>query len=237
MIATRQLQFIGKIVREEDSSNPKQLLFAWVNNKRRSGRPLTSNKISIVKSLQLLYPDDTIEDIIGNVIVIQTNMDKVGSLKYWLADALNKKKWQWLIDSRLRCPHRNIPEPTNLNEPPPNPTDDSIPPTPPRRSNQRPPPSPRPQNPLPSPPRNNRNRNYDPNGVSHNLKDSFAILGYSLEEGYPATERKIRRRYIELARKFHPDKNNPSESGRNHEEATQYFQLLNNAQVYLPDWI
>ena len=64
MIAARQLQFIGKIT---NSSIPKQLLTAWVNHKLPQGRPLTTNKISIVKSLQLLYPKDIIEhDIAGN---------------------------------------------------------------------------------------------------------------------------------------------------------------------------
>ena len=42
---------------------------------------------------------------------------------------------------------------------------------------------------------------------------------------------------MELARKYHPDKNNPEESGQNYEEATEYFQLLNNAQRHLRDWL
>ncbi len=91
MIATRQLQFIWKLFKEEDSFIPKQLLFSWINNKQPKGRPLTTNKVSIVKNLQLLYTDHTIEYIIGITIVLQTNMDKVGSLKYWLAGGLNKK--------------------------------------------------------------------------------------------------------------------------------------------------
>ena len=72
-----------------------------------------------------------------------------------------------------------------------------------------------------------------PAGIGRNLSDSLAILGFSLEDN--VTERHIRRRYMEMARKYHPDKNNPEETGRNHEEATQYFQLLNNAQAYLRD--
>jgi len=38
---------------------------------------------------------------------------------------------------------------------------------------------------------------------------------------------------MEMVRKYHPDKNNPEESGRNHDEAITFFQLLNNAQSYL----
>ena len=60
-------------------------------------------------------------DIIGNPFNLQIGMDKIGSLHYWLADALDSKRWQWLIDSRLRFPHRNIPEPSNPNEDPPYP--------------------------------------------------------------------------------------------------------------------
>ena len=72
---------------------------------------------------------------------------------------------------------------------------------------------------------------YDPEGVGVNLKDSLGILGFSMNE--IVTENKVRRRYMELARKFHSDKNNPTTSGRNREEATTYFYLINNDQQYL----
>ena len=180
---------------------PKQLLFAWLNNKRPKGRPLTNNQISIVKSLQLLYPNTIDYDIIGNPFNLQIGMDKVGSLHYWLADALDSKQWQWLIDdSRLCFPHRNIPEPSNPNEDPPNlqsPPRNSTPPSPPRQSNHNHnrPPIPCSQIIPPSPPRNNdESRNYNPEGVGHNLQDPFAILGYTIEDG--ATERQVRRRYM-----------------------------------------
>ena len=57
------------------------------------------------------------------------------------------------------------------------------------------------------------------------------ILRFTLSNN--VSERQVRRRYIELARKYHPDKNVPAESGQNKEEATIYFQLINNAQQYL----
>ncbi|KAL7537035.1 LOW QUALITY PROTEIN: hypothetical protein ACHAXR_009026 [Thalassiosira sp. AJA248-18] len=47
-------------MRKEDSFIPKQLMTSWVsNNKRPRGRPIATNKTSIVKSLQQLYPPNT----------------------------------------------------------------------------------------------------------------------------------------------------------------------------------
>ena len=137
-----------------------------------------------------------------------------------------------MIDSKLRTPHLDIPEPSKANPPPP-PSPQSP------RNRSTPPPSPPKQNTNyynpPSPPRENTSNNFNPDGVGHNLHDSFAILGFSLEDG--ATERQVRRRYMEMARKYHPDKNKPEETGRNHHEATIFFQLLNNAQSHLRDWL
>ena len=135
-----------------------------------------------------------------------------------------------------------IPEPQRANPhsppPPSSPrSTSSPPPTPPRNrqhNNRYSPPSPPTNNPR-SPPRANAYSNYNPEGVGHNLHDSFAILGFTLEDG--VTERQVRRRYMEMARIHHPDKNDPTKTGRNHDEATQFFQLLNNAQSYLRDWL
>ena len=120
LIATRQLQFIGKVVRGDNSLLPMQLLTAWVNKKWPRGRPITTTKTSFVKSLQLLYPKKKIEhDIIGNEFDLEIFMDKVGSLRYWIEDAADEKKWQWMIDSKLRFPHLDIPEPNRADPPPP----------------------------------------------------------------------------------------------------------------------
>ena len=51
LIAVKQLTFIGKVVRREDSFFPKQLLTAWVNHKRKAGGVLTTNKKVLVNSL------------------------------------------------------------------------------------------------------------------------------------------------------------------------------------------
>ncbi len=83
MIYTRQLQLVRKLVRTDEPCIPKQLLTAWVNNKWTRGIPLTTNKVSNLKSLQLLYPKGTEAE--------HCPMDKVGSLSYWWPDALNKK--------------------------------------------------------------------------------------------------------------------------------------------------
>ena len=232
MIAARQLQFLGKLVRSEDSSIPKQLLTAWVNHKRLPGGVLTTTKTSYVKSLQRLYPKNTYrkDAETGKQVPIEIHMDRFGSLKYWIEDAMDEKRWQWMIDSKLRFPHRKIPEPTQNTDKPHTHTQDNQPPrTPPRRNNNNN--RERRRNPPPSPPRNGSSQNYDPEGVGRNIYDSLAILGLTLQDDI--TERHIRRKYMELARKYHPDKNNPEESGRNHEEATQFFQLLNNAHTYL----
>ena len=68
-----------------------------------------TNKRTIVKHLKLLY-GETVEDIIGNTIVI-IYMDNCGLFKYWLKDACNKLYWEKLIESRLVHPDRDIPLP------------------------------------------------------------------------------------------------------------------------------
>ena len=50
-------------------------------------------------------------------------------------------------------------------------------------------------------------------------RDYYDILGLSKS----ASDSEIKSSYRKLAMKYHPDKNNPEESGRNHEEATQFF--------------
>ena len=46
LIAVKQINFTGTIVRREDSFFPKQLLTAWVNHKRKDGGvpPSTRNQ-------------------------------------------------------------------------------------------------------------------------------------------------------------------------------------------------
>ena len=48
-----------------------------------------------------------------------------------------------------------------------------------------------------------------------------------------ATETEVKVWYCTLARIYHPDKHDPARTGMMQAEATDYFKLINNAQVYL----
>ena len=198
LIAMKQLNFIGKVVRKEDLFIPKQLLTAWVNNKRKCGGVLTTNRKSIVNALEHLYPanvyrpdenGDLRKDSKGKKIPVTIHMDSLGSLKFWYKDALNKKRWSWMIESKIRSPHLKIPNPSSN-------TSNSQHKTPsPRRNNQQQQGN---QNHLPPslPPQNHNE--YNPEGVGVNLKDSLGILGFSMNE--IVLERQVRRRYMDLVR-------------------------------------
>ena len=45
----------------------------------------------------------------------------------------------------------------------------------------------------------------------------------------------IKVHYRQLARKYHPDKNNPTMTGLTTAEASDFFKLLNNANEYLTE--
>jgi DnaJ-class molecular chaperone len=60
---------------------------------------------------------------------------------------------------------------------------------------------------------------------------SLTILGL----GLGASETEIKVHYRQLARKYHPDKNNPAITGLDASESSVFFQLLNNAHEYLRD--
>jgi curved DNA-binding protein CbpA len=63
------------------------------------------------------------------------------------------------------------------------------------------------------------------------MSHSLTILGL----GLGSSETKIKVHYRQLARKYHPDKNDPAITGLTASEASTFFQLLNNAQEYLKD--
>ena len=93
-------------------------------------------------------------------------MDRLGSLEYWIKDAIDKKLWNYMIKSRLKSPHihhnkpRSRPRPQPHSAPPsPNPTSPSLTSLPRQRErntnhHHKPPP-----NPSPSPPPNNDTNN------------------------------------------------------------------------------
>ena len=94
MIAARQLQFLGKLVRSENPSIPKQLLTAWVNHKRLRGGVLITTKSSYTKSLQMLYSKNIyrIDKNSGKKVPVMIHMDRFGSLKYRVEDDIDEKK-------------------------------------------------------------------------------------------------------------------------------------------------
>jgi DnaJ-class molecular chaperone len=63
--------------------------------------------------------------------------------------------------------------------------------------------------------------------MSHSLK----ILGL----GLGASKMEIKVHYRQLARKYHPDKNDTASTGLTTAEASDFFKLLNNANKYLKE--
>ncbi len=53
--------------------------------------------------------------------------------------------------------------------------------------------------------------------------------------GLGASETEIKVHYRQLARKYHPDKNDFTTTGLTAEEGTEFFKLLNNANDYLKE--
>ncbi len=223
MIAARQMSYMGKIIRHHNPEHiPKQLLTAWVNNPRPKRGVLFTNRKSLVNSLNMLYrPKDLNED------APHPNLNKNGKLKQWYDDAHDEKYWEWKIDDILRKPHLNKPPPSSNNpNPPPEDTNQETPPSPPHRTRnnqQSPPPRRRRRSP------NESDREYNPMGVGINITDSLKCLGLSLE----ATEREVRVSFRQLSRIYHPDKHKPEQTGLTQREATEKFQLINNAYSYL----
>ena len=69
MVAAIQLLFVGKVRRKKGNFIPKQLMTVWVNNMKKRGRPITTNKTSIIKFLQQLYPPNVYcTDVFGTQI-------------------------------------------------------------------------------------------------------------------------------------------------------------------------
>jgi curved DNA-binding protein CbpA len=58
---------------------------------------------------------------------------------------------------------------------------------------------------------------------------SLTILGL----GLGASDMEIKVHYRQLARKYHPDKNDIALTGLTTPEASEFFKLLNNANEYL----
>lgn len=80
----------------------------------------------------------------------------------------------------------------------------------------------------PDPSRNHENSNYNIANVGRNRYDSIKALGLTDD----ATISDIKHRFRTLSLIYHPDKYNES-LGISKETATEHFQLLNNAYMFL----
>ena len=241
MIAARQMDFIGKIVRASPDRPAQQMLTACCDNIRPVGRPFLHIKDYIIKNLRLLFAN-----------VPEVTIDDFGSLKSWIREALHEQYWTQLVDC-LTNRHASLPprpddwprprrSPRNHDAPPRE--QQPFPPTlpraqrssnsdqqhrapsnsPPRR--QRPPP---PQ--QPPQPDSTNGRDYIPEQVGRSMYDSLKIL----DLGLGASEREVKLAYRRLASIYHPDKWEHSRhtTGMTLPETTAHFQMLNNAQSFL----
>ena len=208
----------------------------------------------MVENLRLLFQD-----------VPSIHIDRHGSLRNWIHEASNEKYWCQLVDRLLHptTPLPTRPDdwgplpswqrrraatghqqstnpPDRANEHPYDDTgrDSHIPQSPPPRPRRPPPPPPR------HPPHAETTTDdiaYDPKRwlndpvfcsmVGRSMFHSLTILGL----GLGASEMEIKVHYRQLARKYHPDKNDTAVTGLTTSEASDFFKLLNNANEYLKD--
>ena len=108
---------------------------------RRVGGVKMTNKKLLVKALKKMCTATSVTDPFDGVACC---IDEKGNFGFWLEDAMNRKKWEWLIDCQLKRAHLKINPPresahgTNNNqnnEPPPPPSPRrSEPPSPPHRT-------------------------------------------------------------------------------------------------------
>ena len=253
MIAARQMDFVGKMIRGPPDRPSRNMITACCDHKRRVGRPQTTGKNFMVENLRLLFQD-----------VPTVTIDRYGSLRNWIHEASNEKYWCQLVE-RLLHPTTPLPDrpddwgplpswqarraatghqqsndsPNNNDDTPNDETEDD-----PHLPPQSPPPRPhRPPSPPHPPPDDNATNDatYNPKRwlndpdfcsmVGRSMFNSLIILGL----GLGASEMEIKVHYRQLARKYHPDKNDINSTGLTTAEASDFFKLLNNANEYLKE--
>ena len=233
MIAARQMDFVGKMVRGPDRP-AKSMLTACCPNTRLPQRPQFHNKDALVKNLKLLFGQ-----------VHDVTIDDQGSMKDWINEVMCEEYWNGLVrcllDKRAELPERPATwtrrrrsprnhENSDYQHPFNDDTsqDDSSnqhddrPPSPPRRS--RVPPRRRREE-----ERQQQERPYDPEMVGRSMYDSFKVLGL----GLGASEAEVKQKYRELSRLYHPDKHDATKTGMTDEEAEEFCKLINNAYSHL----
>jgi len=229
MIAARQLDYIGKLIRGPHDQPARRMITSCCNETWRVGRPQTTEKNCIIKNLRLLFKD---------VLLLLKRIDHYGSIKHWNHEASNKEyDWNQLI-KRLTHPETPLPErpeewgplpswqarhANTINEDEPNNSDDEdehdnnqdnaesrepLPPRQPPSSNQPPPPSQPAQ------------RIYDPKLWLNNPKMCEMVgrnLGASFTNPWPRIGCIWNRSQSEIpttcAQIYHPDKNNQATTG------------------------
>jgi hypothetical protein len=67
------------------------------------------------------------------------------------------------------------------------------------------------------------------NKVGHSMSHAIKLLGL----GLGASEMEVKVRYRQMAREYHPDKYNQEVMGLTAAEASDFFKLLNNANMFL----
>jgi len=97
MIAARQMDFFGKIVRATPDRPAQQMLTACCDNICPMGRPFLHTKDYIIENLGLLFTN-----------VPEVTIDNFGSLKSWIQEALQEKYWTQLANS-LTNRHASLP--------------------------------------------------------------------------------------------------------------------------------
>jgi len=254
MIAARQMDFVGKMIRGPPDRPSRNMITACCDHKRRVGHPQTTGKNFMAENLRLLFQD-----------IPTVQIDRFGSLRNWIHEASNKKYWCQLVERllhpstalpdrpddwaplpswqarRAAAGHRQTNDPHDSN-------DDTFedatgndqhtpPPSPPPRPRRPPPP------PHHPPPTGNTTDDdvYNPKRwlndpsfcsmVGRSMSHSLKILGL----GLGASEMEIKVHYRQLARKYHPDKNDTASTGLTTAEASDFFKLLNNANEYLKE--
>ena len=98
-IALRQLTYLGKFFRREDSHIPTLLLTVWYEHPRKFRQTILTNKQCMVRNIQ-------------QVIL---NFDAYGALSTWVFHALGAQHWNDLLNT-LKHPSFKPPE-NDLNTP------------------------------------------------------------------------------------------------------------------------
>ncbi len=97
MIAARQMDFIGKMIRGPPDQPSRNMITACCDHKRQVRWPQMTENF-MMENLRLLFKDIT-----------TINIDRFGSLQDWIHEANDEAYWNQLI-KRLLHPNTPLPE-------------------------------------------------------------------------------------------------------------------------------